>query len=211
MADIRHYRNNILVNPRDFEQFVISMDWTGNEGQPTIKIDSLNFVGDEGTQLRERILSGLNGGVGFFEGDPYRIEVGPQGNPAATFEGYLDFTKNVQFIGCSEVEVSLQRKQGEDWLNDVADGFTYRFLESEGIITDADFFSVPYVINYIPDGVELLLLSISTFTLTKELVEQIKSLSDRISDLTDAATPVIGTGVGFGVTVNTGYDIGILF
>jgi len=208
MADIRHYRNDILVNPREFEEFLISMDWTGNEGQPTIKIDSLNFVGDEGTQLRERILSGLNGGVGFFEGEPYRIEVGPIGNPAASFQGYLDFTKNVNFIGCSEVEVSMQRKQGVDWLTDVADGFSYRFLESEGIITDNDFFSVPYVINYIPDGVQLLLLAISTFSLTKELIEGIKALSDRVSDLTDAATPVVGVSAGFGAGAVTAYDIG---
>lgn len=205
MADIRHYRNGILVNPREFEEFIITMDWTGDEGQPTINIDSVIFVGDEGAALRERILSGLNGGVGFFEGEPYRIEIGDNPSTSQTFEGYLDFTKNVKFIGDCEVEVGLQRKQGTDWLNDVADGFSYRFLESEGIITDSDFFSVPYVINYIPDGVQLLLLSISTFTLTKELIENIKALSEAIADVTDAATPVTGVA---GIIPAVSYDIG---
>lgn len=208
MTDIRHYINDKLVNPRDFEGLQITMDWLNRKVEATINIESLNFVGAEGVELRERFLNGLNGGVGVFEGEPYRIEVGEEGNPQATFNGYLDFTKEPEFIGCDEIKVALQRKQGTDWLNDVADGFSFRFLESEGIITKNDFFSIPYVINYIPDGVQLLLLSISTYSLTKELIEAIRATADRISDLTDAAVPVVGTGVGFGVTVNTGYDIG---
>jgi hypothetical protein len=208
MADIRHYRNDTLVNPREFESLQITMDWLNRKIEATINIDALIFVGDEGIVLRQRYLSGLFGGVGVFEGEPYRIEIGQEGNPTVTFEGYLDFTKDVQFIGCDEIQVALQRKQGTDWLNDVADGFSFRFLESEDIINDDDFFSIPYVINYIPDGVQLLLLAITTFSLVKELIEAIKATANRISDLTDAATPVIGVGAGLGVTSNTGYDIG---
>jgi hypothetical protein len=44
--------------------------------------------------------------------------------------------------------------------------------------------------------------------LTKELIENIQSLSDRIADLTDAATPVVGVGVGAGAVAVTAYDIG---
>ena len=207
MADIRHYRNGILVNPRDFDQAKIVMDWEGKKEAANITINSIRLVADEGKALRDRILSGLTGGVGFFEGEPYRIEVGDLNNPAS-FEGFLDFSAGVQFIDECEVECTLKREQGNDWLNEVADAFSYRYLENQGIITDADFVSVPYVINYIPDGAQLLILSISTFILTKELIENIQTLADRIADLTDAATPVVGVSVGFGAGAVTAYDIG---
>jgi len=158
MTDIRHYRNGTIVNPRNFENAKIVMDWIGLKESAKISIDSIELVGQEGKELRERILSGLSGGVGFFEGEPYQIQVGEQSNPDGTFNGYLDFSSGVEFIGDCDVRCSLKREQGSDWLNDVADGFSYRYLESIGLIKNSDFDGVPYVINYIPNGAILLIL-----------------------------------------------------
>ena len=207
MADIRHYRNGVLVNPRDFDQAKITMDWAGKKEAANITISSITLVGEEGKALRDRILSGLSGGVGFFEGEPYRIEIGPL-NTQTSFEGYLDFSAGVNFVDECEVECTLKREQGSDWLNEVADGFSYRYLESQGIITNSDFVSVPYVINNIPDGAQLLILGISTFIMTKELVEAIRGIAERIADITDAAVPVTGTSVGLGAGAVTAVDIG---
>ena len=195
MADIRHYRNGILVNPRDFDQAKIIMDWTGKKEAANITINSIKLVGAEGSALRDRILSGLTGGVGFFEGEPYRIEIGELGNSFG-FDGYLDFASGVDFIDECEVECQLKREQGTDWINEVADGFSYRYLESIGVITKNDFFSVPYVINYIPDGVQLLLLAISTFQVTRETIDAVKAVANQIADVIDAATLVIGVPPG---------------
>jgi hypothetical protein len=205
MTDIRHYWKGELVNPRDFKTRV-TIDWLNRKSQPSIDVETLRFFGDTGARMRERFLNGLNGGVGTFEGDPYTIEIGD--STTKVFEGYLDFSVTPKFIGCSEIEVTVKKKQGIDWLNDVADGFSYRYLESIGVIKQSDFYSVPYVINYIPDGVQLLLLAISAFSLTKEAIEQVKNLADRIADLSDAATPVVGVSAGFGGGAVTAYDIG---
>lgn len=208
MTDIRHYRNGTLVNPRNFENAKIVMDWKGAKEAANITIDSIELVGEEGQQLRDRILSGLSGGVGVFEGEPYQIQVGPQSSPEGTFNGYLDFSSGVEFIGACDVRCSIKREQGSDWLNDVADGFSYRYLESIGLIKNEDFDGVPYCINYIPDGAMLLILGVSLYTMTKELIESIKSVGERIADLTDAAIPVTGVSVGAGAGVVTAYDIG---
>lgn len=205
MTDIRHYWNGQLVNPRNFK-VKVTMDWLNRKSAPSIDVETLRFFGATGTAMRERYLNGLSGGVGVFEGDPYQIQIGD--NSINAFDGYIDYSKGVRFIGNSEIEVSLKKKQGVDWLSDVADGFNYRYLESIGVVKHSDFFGVPYVINYIPDGVQLLLLAISTYSLVKELIENIKGLSDRISDLSDAATPVVGVSAGFGAGVVTAYDIG---
>ncbi len=205
MTDIRHYRNGILVNPRDFDQAKIVMDWAGKKEAANITVSSITLVAEEGKALRDRILSGLSGGVGFFEGDPYRIEIGPL-NTQTSFEGYLDFSAGVNFVDACEVECTLKREQGSDWLNEVADGFSYRYLENQGIITNSDFVSVPYVINYIPDGAQLLILGISTFMMTKELIEAIKGIAERIADITDAAVPVVGVAAPY--LPVTAFDIG---
>jgi len=206
MADIRHYRNGTIVNPRNFENAKVLIDWVGMKEAANITIDSIELVGKEGSDLRKRILSGLSGGVGFFEGEPYQIQIGEQSNPQGTFNGYLDFSSGVEFIGDCDVRCSLKREQGSDWLNDVADGFSYRYLENIGLIKNSDFVPVPYVINYIPDGAILLILSLSLYTMTKELIESIKAVGERTADLTDAAVPVISTDVPVGTSV--GYDIG---
>ena len=49
------------------------MDWTGKKEAANITINSIKLVGAEGSALRDRILSGLTGGVGFFEGEPYTL------------------------------------------------------------------------------------------------------------------------------------------
>jgi hypothetical protein len=205
MTDIRHYRNGVLVNPRDFDKAKITMDWKGKKEAANITVSSITLVGEEGKALRERILSGLSGGVGFFEGEPYRIEIGPL-NTQTSFEGYLDFSAGVNFVDQCEVECTLKREQGSDWLNEVASGFSYRYLQNEGIIKNTDFVPVPYVINYIPDGAQLLILGLSTFMMTKELVEAIKGIAERIADITDAAVPVVGVAAPF--LPVTAYDIG---
>lgn len=212
MTDIRHYAEGQLVNPVNQEpnkpaKVEIEMEWLNRKAQAMINISSLEFDGPDGTLIRERSLSGLSGGVGMFEGMPYNIQVGSQ-TDYKDFPLYLDFTKNPIFFGDCGINVSLQTKQGSDWLNDVAESISYRFLEEEGLITDSDFVDIPYVVNFIPNGVQLLLLGLSTYSLTKELIESIKALADRIADLTDAATPVIGVGVGAGAVVVTAYDIG---
>jgi hypothetical protein len=208
MTDIRHYRNGTLVNPRNFDNAKIVMDWIGTKESAKITIDSIELVGQEGKELRDRILSGLSGGVGFFEGEPYQIQIGEQSNPQGTFDGFLDFSSGVEFIGDCDVRCTLKREQGSDWLNDVADGFSYRYLESIGLIQNEDFQGVPYVINYIPDGAILLILGVSLFSMTKELIESIKAVGERTADLTDAAIPVTGVSAGFGGGAVTAVDVG---
>ena len=205
MADIKHFRNGVQVNPRGFEDLKITMDWLNRKSEASINVESLTFVGFEGAALVERLLDGQSGGVGFFEGEPYQLQVGDN---AFSLDAYLDFTSGVQIKNGCEVTCNLKKKQSTDWLNDVADGFSFRYLYSIGLIKDSDFVGVPYTINYIPDGAQLAILSLSTYTLVKELIENIKSLSDRISDLTDAATPVVGVSAGVGAGVVTAYDIG---
>ena len=140
-------------------------------------------------------MNGLTGGVGVFEGEPYDIEVGEIGEPTFTFNGYLDFADESTFIGSNVVRTALKKKKGNDWLNDVADAYTFRYLYDIGKVTNSDFIKVPYVINYIPDNMQLLMLSITTYMLTKELITLIQTTATGISEIIDSVTPNVGAGV----------------
>ena len=203
MPNSRHYLNGVQIDePRNWQDIEVTMDWSKGKIDATISLDALEFAGDAAIDIIARMNGGLSGGVGYFEGEPYRIEIGELLNPAMTFNGYLDFTDSPITKDCNIVQVSLKREQGEDWLNDVADGFSYRYLASNeyngaGKIVQNDFKSVPYVINYVPDGIELLILSISTFMLTKELVDNIKSIATQTIELIKGVTPVVGVAAPF--------------
>lgn len=208
MADFVHKRNGVIIDePRGWDDLEITKNFLNRQDDVNINITNLEFAGEEAKNIIERIFNGLSGGVGVFEGDDYTIEVGGAGQQFI-FKGYLDYAEGVEIKGCNEVSVSLKKQEGSDWLNDVADGFSFRYLFDEGKITSGDFVKVPYVINYIPDGMQVLMLSISLFMMTKELVEAIRNTANAVADLTDASTPVVGTGVGFGAVAVVAYDIG---
>lgn len=209
MANFIHKRNGLIISePRNWEELEIEKNFLDKNDDVNINISSLEFAGEEAKKIIDRILSGLSGGVGVFEGDSYSIEVGEVGNPAYIFEGYLDYAEGVEVRGCDGVTVALKKKQGSDWLNDVADGFSFRYLFDKGTITNSDFIKVPYVINYVPDNVQLVLLSLSLYMMTKELVQAVRDVAEAAGDVTDAATPVIGVGVGAGAVAVTAADLG---
>jgi hypothetical protein len=209
MAEITHIINgNDLGVPRNWDQIQITVDWLLKKDAGTVNVSDLEFVGRANEYLQQRILDGLSGGVGIFEGVPYQIKIGDPGNPVFIFDGYLDMTSGAQLIGGEEIVLSLKKRKGDDWLADVADGFSFAYLYDQGVITNGDFVRVPYVINYIPDGTQLILLSMSIYMMTKELIENVERLLETIADVTDASTPVIGVGVGFGAVAVTAWDLG---
>ena len=215
MADVIHIIDGQDRGvPANWQELELTVDWlTTKEPGGTPNLTNLVFNAEACKYLNERFLNGLNGGVGIFEGVPYQMKVGRIGNPAFIFEGYLDGTDELTFLGKEEITVGLKKRKGEDWLNDVADSFSFAYLADEGIITSSDYVKIPYVINYVPDGTQLILLSISIYMITKELIENVQKIGETIADVTDASVPVQGVGVGANaggpiITVNTGFDLG---
>jgi len=209
MAEIRHILDGEQRGePRNWQELQIKFSWLDEKEEGAVSTTSLEFVGDQQRYIRERLFNGLTGGVGIFEGIPYNIEVGQQGNPAFTFHGYIDGSDSATFIGNEEITAPIKKLTGDDWLNDVADGFSFGYLQSIGAITPADFVKVPYVINYVPDAMQTIMLSFSLYMLIKEEIENAQELAELIGQTVNASTPVLGVGVGVGAVVVTAWDLG---
>lgn len=208
MVDIIHKRNGKIIDGIvDFEELTITKDFLNRKEEANINITDLVIKGREAEMIIERVNNGLNGGEGIYEGDPYEIEVGTPGNTAFRFEGYLDYADDFEQRGCNEVKVSLKKRKGTDWLVENAN-FSFRSLYDSGRIKDSDFVKVPYIINFVPDGPELVILGISTYMMIKEFVESIKRTAEAVSLGINAATPVVGVGLGLGAVAVTAVDIG---
>jgi hypothetical protein len=181
--------------------------WRGNAIKVTFDdfsnyrfdINSITLQGDIMDMVREHLDGGLNGGGGYFEAMKYRYEVGESPN-MFVFNGITDWTADSTEYGCDEVQVKIIEEQGFDWLTENAGGFSIASLYNEGIITDSDFVKMSYVINYVPDALQLLFLGFGVFTLVKELIQVGREIADSISEIINSVTP----SVGFGIT----WDIG---
>lgn len=211
MAKIRHYTDGQLLGvPRNWQELEITFNWLDNKDEGAINTTQLEFVGAQKRYIKERLMGGLTGGVGIFEGIPYKIEVGEIGNPKFIFDGYIDGSAETTFLGDEEIIAPIKKVAGDDWLNDVADSFSFAYLASIGEIKNSDYKRVPYVINYVPDNMQMIMLNMSLYLMTKELIENIESLSKAAGNVVDAATPVLGVSVGLGAGVVTAWDIGNL-
>lgn len=209
MAKIRHYIDKTdYGEPRNWRDLEITIDWLKKVDTGAINVSDLSFAFEAKTYLTQRILNGISGGIGIFEGEPYKIVVGDQENPEFVFDGYLDFTEDMTVIGEEELVCSLKKTKGQDWLNDVADSFSFAYLYDQGVVTNSDFVRVPYVINYIPDGMQVLILSMSIYMMTKELIENVEKLAETVADIANASTPVVGVSVGIGAGAVTAWDLG---
>lgn len=197
-----------LGEPRNWPDVEITIDWLTKKESGTVNVSDLSFVGDANKYIQNYIRQGMAGGVGIFEGIPYKIVLGSLSDPKYTFKGYLDLTEQATVLGGEEITVSLKKEAGEDWLSDVADSFSFAYLHSIGVIKESDYVRVPYVINYVPDGLQLMLLSMSIYMMTKELVENVQAIAEGVADIIDASTPVIGVSVGLGAGAVTAWDLG---
>jgi len=206
MSNGRHYYRNTLVNHANWLADSFKLNFKDRE-EPTLDLGTIEFKGEDAKRIIDDLAI-----YGYFQGGPYRYDLGPLNN-STSVDFYLDFTENPLFKAPNIIEVAIKRKQGKAWIDDVADTAIYRYMASDeytgsGKITSNDYFGVPYIINYVPDGMQLLILAISTFSLTKELIESIKSIAEQTADLSTNAIPTTGTSVGLGAGVVTAWPLG---
>ena len=108
--------------PANLDGINLSVQWGTREGQEESEIStsSIEFVLEDAKRLIQHVNDGLSGGVGIFEGLPYKINL----DSTNVFNGYVDLTDDAQFIENEKVIANIKNKGGVDWLNDIADGIS---------------------------------------------------------------------------------------
>ncbi len=173
--------------PVNWDKLELSIDRKG--GGVSVDLGTLEFEGADATLIKN-----IATAQGYFKGIPATIKIQEE-NDLFVREMFLDLTAQPNFIGCDRIVCQIKERKGVDWLTATADAFSFAFLYDEGVITNSDFVSVPYIVNFLPDGPVLVTLSVSVFIMSKELYELIREISEQIAELINAATPSVGVGV----------------
>ena len=183
MNNIKHFIKGNQTDglPLNNDSFGVIVDWTGSK-EVTVDFDNQKWIGPDA----ETIIDERANGLGSFVGVPYKLQVDGVNLP----EMQLDLRTNYKQIGCNEVEVGVKLVKNKDWFVGEAGVLQLRRLEEEGKFLPSDFVNVPYNINYIPDGMQVLMMSISTYLIAKELITFAKETADSISELTAGTTLV---------------------
>lgn len=186
--------NEDIANWRDLE---IEVNFEDETGQGTVKSGSLEFVGALADKINNWNTQGMVGGPGIFEAPPFRIEVCGSGN--VVFEGGINVADCSTSYECDKVVAPL-RSQSIDFINDRASSFSFAWLaslpiNSPGRITQFDYLNIPYVINSIPDGVNVMVAGMSLYMMLKELNEMIDKTTALVAELTGSVVPTVGVGV----------------
>ena len=176
----------IETKPVEFEKIQVSVDWTGSR-QTQVEIDTLTFR----NAVAEQIIAMRSDSLGSFNGRPFGISVGGYDLP----EMMLNLRKNFKIIGDTEVQVAVEMVHEKDWITEIAAPLQFRRLEEEGAFAESDYYQVPYNINYIPDGMQVLMLSISIYNITKASIELVKETAEAVAELVAGLTPNVGVGV----------------
>lgn len=193
---------------RDIKDLQISIDLLEKKESADINVNELRCAMEAKDYLNKRIFNGLSGGQGVTEGEPVDIIVKDEKGGSFTYAAYLDFMSETTILGGEEIVCALKKRQGVDWLNETADSFSVAFLYDLGVVKKSDFIKVPYIINYVPDGMQLIVLQISVFTMAKELAENIEYVADQIAHAGTTSIPDVGVGVGVGAVTVTTWEVG---
>ena len=142
----------------------------------TVSINNWDFSVLEATIINAHIDAGLTGGVGIFEGIPFRVAVEDDNGRSTILDAYLDVADPEAIFECDRVNVPSKLKGGIDWLNDRADTLTYSLLFEKDEITSSDYIAVPYVISSIPNRQDIAMLTLSGFVIVSSIQTTIKDL-----------------------------------
>jgi hypothetical protein len=163
--------------------FEVNFDRDGN-AKTRIVSENFEFVRENADTILSRVFSGTTGGVGILEGLPLQVEIERNGVVEKPYNGYIDLTKDATFSPESCNVKGVERKSIE-WLEEKADGFSFEYLKSIGIITNDDYKFIPYVLNSIPDYEKTAIAMISAYVVIEQLRESVQKVKDIIAELSN--------------------------
>ena len=193
MNKVKYYLAGKEIQPRNRQELAVKIDWE-NKQDLTASFTNLDLVNEDVNIITSHIRQG-----NIFEGIPLLMQ-------ADNFSINLvaDTVDNLTINSCNTASVGIYQEQGRDWLEEVAEGITFRYLASKGAFTSADYVPVPYILNFVPDNQMLIITALSIYSITRDINDTIDKIAKLTADLKNAITPIVTVGVG----ATTGPNIG---
>ena len=179
--NIQFYLNDVAVDaPANWQSLLIELNFDSDAPDARVTINEWEWIRENSDTINSWIADGLTGGVGIFEGIPFRIELGKSGTIEQLYNGYLDLSTSQ--IECNQVTATAKERLGIDYINDIADSFTFEYIQSQRPFS-SNYVYVPYVISTKPSAIEAILAAVSLITLIIELENALKAFLNYIIGL----------------------------
>lgn len=175
---------NRKFKPYNWEEFTIELNFDKDKDVVRQEVTTTNFefVNEGADEINNHLQSGLNNGNGVFEGLPLEIEVSRNGVIENPFNGYIDLVNGAIFSE-NRCKVNAAERNRIDWLNDIADSFTMKTLYDKGFLTSANNLNMPYILNSVPNYLEVAVATLGTFTVIKEINQAIETIAEFTAEL----------------------------
>lgn len=214
--EVSYFINNLEVHrPLNYAELSIELNYDTDD-QFSQAITLTEFEWGLGAQVQSGLADavvlieahkngGLTGGVGIFEGLPFRIELIHDNKTRELFNGYLN-TSTASY-DCDKIVLSSVEKGKVDWFRENADSQTFEGMFDEGFFDRSEFIPMPYVLSSIPDNKEALLALLSVAFLVTTIATQLQLLDEYIAKLPNAVFDFL-TAVALGLRIV--YIIGLV-
>jgi len=179
--------DNQFVNaPVGWEGLAINATFDGNNPQAIeINTDAFEFANEEAQTLINWIAGGQDGSTtGIFEGPKFSIIQEDENNSLNVFDGAVDLRDEFRIESPVSAFAKVFKGSGLTELDERAKAISYQLLYSEGLITDSDFLSVPYLTEPNRSLLETALLNLANFIMIEKLASEIRALSTDTTNVT---------------------------
>lgn len=176
---------NVAVPFREENSINLSMDFTQDIQSPQFTGNTLSLA----TSNRDYFLNWLQN-QGAFQGIPIKAYIA--GNTTIDMMSNLDF----QILDTS-ISLGIQPRFDTQNFKRRANGMSFRTVD----FNNSDFINIPYVVVPENKGVDLILLSISTFSITNALIDATKDLVEATATLISGVGGPAGAALEFAATL----------
>ena len=175
---------NRKFKPYNWEEFTIELNFDKDKDVVRQEVTTTNFefVNEGADEINNHLQSGLNNGNGVFEGLPLEIEVSRNGVIENPFNGYIDLVNGAIFSE-NRCKVNAAERNRIDWLNDIADSFTMKTLYDKGFLTSDNNLNMPYILNSVPNYLEVAVATLGTFTVIEKINQAIETIAEFTAEL----------------------------
>jgi len=186
---------NVINAPKEWQTAEALATFDNDAIQASISIDRFKFVNAEATALLNHISAGMSGGVGITEGIPFKVELLNNTNQRTIFDGMADLSDGVEINEfLNEVSCKLKLRDELLGLEEKLSALSFGYLEKQlHIFTALDYVSIPYIVHKKSNILDTIIISITLYMMTKELIENIKQL---YNDAKNLAAHIAGGATG---------------
>jgi len=205
MKQLHKINGKSVQVPKNHQELSIEINFDNDSTDRQVNIVGFEWVDKEAQDLLDFFNLGMSGGAGIFEGVPHKITLQENGSSLDLFDGYIDLsTAN---WGRNQVVADSTPVAKIDWLNDVADSFTFEYLREINKIKDSDFVFVPYVVSSVPNYSDSMITTVTIVFCSTELSALTSSISAKIGEI---ATVVNAPGGVIGLIFEIIYAVVLL-